>query len=50
MIQGIVVDEKYLDQNNRANLEVLYNSVITAETNIFMVTDQNQLKFISQVK
>lgn len=30
-IQGVAIDEKYLDQNNMANLEVLYSSVITAK-------------------
>ena len=30
-IQGGAIDEKYLDQNNMANLEALFSSVITAE-------------------
>lgn len=30
VIQGVTIDEEYLDQNNMANLEALYSSVITA--------------------
>lgn len=33
VIQGVAVDEKYLDQNNMANLEAIYSSVITGEEN-----------------